>query len=205
MRSTPRTIHAQARLCDGRLRHVSPAPAAQAKSSRELPADAQRSDLDGERLRAGGSVGRTAKLCDVRQRQGGSRSQCGRVSDPIPRTARGVRGRSIRGRDAGAALATLPANQRIYKAIAKVGQIEDCNPPKAQRRAAVDHRNVPRRTRCSIDPDAARRFATTSATTSAALTTSWPSSRSSCSGGPISAAELVAERQHSSASRRCGT
>lgn len=27
-------------------------------------------------------------------------------------------------------MSTLPANQRIYKFIAKVGQIEDCNPPK---------------------------------------------------------------------------
>ena len=29
-------------------------------------------------------------------------------------------------------LDSLPSNQRIYKAIAKVGQIEDCNPPKGR-------------------------------------------------------------------------
>ncbi len=51
-------------------------------------------------------------------------------------------------------LESLPSNQRIYKAIAKTGQIEDCNPPKAKdlpqwviKRGAAHH--------TKIDPDAA--------------------------------------------------
>src|SRR5258707_8403377 len=36
-------------------------------------------------------------------------------------------------------LTSLPANQRIYKAIAKTGQIESCEPPKDLARWAMQH------------------------------------------------------------------
>ncbi len=51
-------------------------------------------------------------------------------------------------------LSSLPKNQRIYKAIAKIGQIEDCNPPAPKDLPQwVVTRATAHRTR--IDPDAA--------------------------------------------------
>jgi DNA polymerase-3 subunit delta len=51
-------------------------------------------------------------------------------------------------------LNSLPANQRIYKAIAKTGKIEDCNPPKDAVRWAADHGQSAHGIKLS--PDAAR-------------------------------------------------
>ena len=50
---------------------------------------------------------------------------------------------------------SLPANQRIYKAIVKVGQIEDCNPPKGKDLPAWIIRHARAAHGAAIAPDAA--------------------------------------------------
>jgi DNA polymerase-3 subunit delta len=50
-------------------------------------------------------------------------------------------------------LESLPSNQRIYKAIAKVGQIEPCAPPKDLARWVIAHAKAAHR--ATIAPDAA--------------------------------------------------
>src|SRR4051812_49406819 len=51
-------------------------------------------------------------------------------------------------------LNSLPANQRIHKAIAKTGKIEDCNPPKDAVRWVADHAQSAHAIK--LTPDAAR-------------------------------------------------
>lgn len=54
-------------------------------------------------------------------------------------------------------LNSLPSNQRIYKAIAKTGKIEDCNPPKDVTRWIADHGKTAHGV--TLTPDAARLMA----------------------------------------------
>lgn len=54
-------------------------------------------------------------------------------------------------------LNSLPSNQRIYKAIAKTGKIEDCNPPKDVTRWIADHGKAGHGV--TLTPDAARLMA----------------------------------------------
>ena len=54
-------------------------------------------------------------------------------------------------------MTTLPANQRIYKAIAKVGKVESCEPPKDLARWAIDRGKIAHQ--IVVMPDAARLLA----------------------------------------------
>lgn len=119
---------------------------------KELPADVQRIDVDGERvelaavldeLRSFAMFG-SGKLVVVRS-----------ADDFISRFREQLEDYVARPSDSGTLVLrvnTLPANQRITKAIAKVGQIEECNPPKDLARWVVQHAKVHKVT---IDPHAA--------------------------------------------------
>ena len=106
---------------------------------KQMPPDVQRVDVDGERaeladvldeLRSFAMFG-GAKLVVVRDADAlitRFREQLeDYVNSPSPSGTLVLR------------LNTLPATQRIAKAIAKVGKIEDCNPPKDVVRWIVDH------------------------------------------------------------------
>jgi DNA polymerase-3 subunit delta len=95
-----------------------------------LPSDAQRSDFDGER----------AELADVLDELrsfamfGGSKVVVVRNADEFVSRFREQLEDYVAAPSDSAVLilrfTSLPANQRIHKAIAKVGHIEDCAPPK---------------------------------------------------------------------------
>src|SRR5215203_1372016 len=105
----------------------------------QLPPDAQRSDVDGER----------AELADVLDELrsfamfgGGKVVVVRNGGDFITRFRDQLEEYVARPSDSATLvlrLDALPANQRIYKAIAKVGAIEDCNPPKDLKRWIVQH------------------------------------------------------------------
>src|SRR4051794_21593483 len=117
-----------------------------------LPSDVQRIDVDGERvelaqvldeLRSFAMFG-SGKLVVVRS-----------ADDFISRFREQLEEYVAHPSDSGTLvlrLDSLPSNQRIYKAIAKTGQIEACNPPKDLARWVVDHAKVHKVT---IDPQAA--------------------------------------------------
>jgi DNA polymerase III delta subunit len=106
---------------------------------KQLPADAQRVDVDGER----------AELADVLDELrsfamfGGTKLVVVRDADAfLTRFREPLEDYVASPSDSGTLvlrLNTLPANQRIYKGIAKTGQIEDCNTPKDVVRWVVDH------------------------------------------------------------------
>ena len=97
---------------------------------RELPADVQRSDLDGER----------AELSEVLDELrgfamfGGAKAVVVRNADTLLSRYREAIESYVASPTETSTLVlrfnSLPANQRIYKAIAKNGQILDANPPK---------------------------------------------------------------------------
>ena len=95
-----------------------------------LPPDAQRSDFDGEKAELANV------LDDLRSFAmfGGGKVVVVRDADEfITRYREQLEDYVARPSDSATLvlrLNSLPSNQRIYKAIAKVGQIEDCNPPK---------------------------------------------------------------------------
>ena len=98
----------------------------------ELPVDVQRIDLDGER----------AQLSDVLDELrsfamfGGAKVVVVRDADPfVSRYREPLEDFLARPPETGTLvlrLTSLPSNQRIYKAIAKVGAVEACEPPKGK-------------------------------------------------------------------------
>jgi DNA polymerase III delta subunit len=118
-----------------------------------LAPDAQRSDVDGER----------AALADVLDELrsfamfGGGKVVVVRSADDfISRFREPLEEYVAHPSDSATLvlrLGSLPSNQRIYKAVAKVGTIEDCNPPKDVRRWIVQHAKTAHKV--TIDPDAA--------------------------------------------------
>lgn len=118
-----------------------------------FPKDVQRIDLDGEKaslaqvldeVRSFAMFG-GAKLVVVRD-----------ADDFVSRFRQQLEEYVARPSDSGTLvlrLSSLPGNQKIHKAIAKTGQIEDCNPPKDLRRWIVQHAKSAHRV--AIDPDAA--------------------------------------------------
>jgi len=105
----------------------------------ELPADAQRVDLDGER----------AELSDVLDELrsfamfGGGKVVIIRSADVFLSRFREPLEDYVAAPCTSSALIlrldTLPSNQRIYKAIAKVGRIERCEPPKDLSQWVIRH------------------------------------------------------------------
>jgi len=98
-----------------------------------LPPDAQRSDFDGEKAEL------SAVLDDLRSFAmfGGGKVVIVRNGDEfVTRFREHLEDYAQHPSDSATLILrmnTLPTNQRIYKFIAKTGQIEDCNPPKAER------------------------------------------------------------------------
>lgn len=119
----------------------------------QLPADAQRVDLDGERaelaevldeLRSFAMFG-SGKVVVLRNADASLTRFREQLEDYVASPS-----------DSGTLilrLDSLPANQRIYKAIAKVGQIETCTPPKDLARWAIAHAKAAHK--AAIAPDAA--------------------------------------------------
>src|SRR5687767_12790058 len=124
---------------------------------KQMPPDVQRVDIDGERaeladvldeLRSFAMFG-GAKLVVVRDADAFISKFREQLEDYVAAPA-----------DTGTLvlrLHSLPANQRIYKAIAKVGKIEDCNPPKDVVRWVVEHGKTAHG--ITLNPDAARLLA----------------------------------------------
>ena len=118
-----------------------------------LPSDAQRIDLDGER----------AELADVLDELrsfamfGSGKVVVLRSADAfLTRFRAQVEDYVASPSDSGTLilrLESLPSNQRIYKAIAKVGQIESCAPPKDLARWVIAHAKTAHK--ATIAPDAA--------------------------------------------------
>jgi DNA polymerase-3 subunit delta len=125
---------------------------------RQLPQGAQRSDVDGER----------AELADVLDDLrsfamfGGAKVVVVRSADAFLTRFREQLEDYVAAPAESATLVlrlnSLPANQRIHKAIAKVGQIIDCNPPKAKDLPAWIVKRAPAH-KVRIDTDAARLLA----------------------------------------------
>lgn len=119
-----------------------------------MPADVQRADVDGER----------AELADVLDELrsfamfGGAKLVVVREADAfITRFREQLEDYVASPSDSGTLvlrLNSLPSNQRIYKAIAKTGKIEDCNPPKDVVRWVADYGQSTHGIKLS--PDAAR-------------------------------------------------
>jgi DNA polymerase III subunit delta len=119
----------------------------------QLPPDAQRADLDGER----------AELADVLDELrsfamfGGGKVVVVRNADAFLTRFREQLEEYVASPSDSATLIlrfdSLPSNQRIYKAIAKAGQIEPCAPPKDLARWAIAHAKSAHG--ATITPDAA--------------------------------------------------
>jgi DNA polymerase-3 subunit delta len=120
----------------------------------QLPGDAQRIDLDGERaelaevldeLRSFAMFG-SAKVVVVRN-----------ADEFLTRFREQLEDYVARPSDSGVLilrLQSLPANQRIYKAIARVGSVESCEPPKDLPRWVIQRAREEQGV--AIAPDAAR-------------------------------------------------
>jgi DNA polymerase-3 subunit delta len=97
---------------------------------REMPGDAQRSDMDGERCELAEVLDELRSFAMF----GGSKLVCVRNADAFLTRFRESLEEYVAAPSEAATLVlrlnSLPSNQRIYKAIAKVGEIVDCNPPK---------------------------------------------------------------------------
>src|SRR4051812_25453808 len=119
-----------------------------------LPADAQRTDLDGER----------AELTDVFDELrsfamfGGGKVVVLRSADAFLTRFREQLESYVSHPSQSATLIlrleSLPSNQRIYKAIAKIGVIEKCDPPKDLAGWAIAHAASAHKVK--LAPDAAR-------------------------------------------------
>ena len=117
----------------------------------ELPPDAQRTDLDGER----------AELSDVLDELrsfamfGGGKVVVVRSADEfLSRFREQLENYVAQPSDSSTLvlrLESLPSNQRIYKAIAKVGVIEKCDPPKDLARWVITHANEAHKIKISTD------------------------------------------------------
>jgi DNA polymerase-3 subunit delta len=122
---------------------------------RELGPDAQRRDIDGER-------GELAEVLDELRSFamfGGAKVVVVRDADAFVSRFREPLETYLAAPSEASTLVlrlgSLPSNQRIYKIIAKVGQIHDCNPPKARELAKwVMERGAVHKVR--VDAEAAR-------------------------------------------------
>ena len=119
----------------------------------QLPSDAQRIDLDGERAELSTvldelrsfSMFASSKAVIVRNAEAFLTRFREQLEDYVAKPSDSAT-LILR-------LETLPSNQRIYKAIAKAGQIENCQPPKELARWVVQHAKVAHK--ATITPDAA--------------------------------------------------
>ena len=117
----------------------------------QLPPQTQRVDFDGER----------AELADVLDELrsfamfGGTKAVLVRSADAFLTRFRSQLEDYVAAPSDSAVLIlrfeTLPSNQRIYKAIAKVGQIENCAPPKDLSRWAIEHAKSAHRVTIAAD------------------------------------------------------
>ena len=124
---------------------------------KQMPADTQRADVDGER----------AELADVLDELrsfamfGGAKLVVVRDADAfITRFREPLEDYVSNPSDSGTLvlrLNSLPKQQRIYKAIAKVGAIEDCTPPGDVAKWIVEHGRTAHR--IAVNADAARLLA----------------------------------------------
>ena len=117
----------------------------------ELPADAQRTDLDGER----------AELADVLDELrsfamfGAGKVVVVRNADEFLSKFREQLEHYVAQPSDSATLIlrleSLPSNQRIYKAIAKVGAVENCDPPKDLAKWVITHANETHKIKIAIE------------------------------------------------------
>ena len=125
---------------------------------RQLPADAQRTDLDGERCELSEVLDELRSFAMF----GGGKLVVVRNADAFLTKFREQLENYVLAPSEASTLVlrldALPSNQRIYKAITKVGQIVACNPPKLKDipqwiiARAASHK-------VRVDPDAARQLA----------------------------------------------
>ncbi|HSU68940.1 MAG TPA: DNA polymerase III subunit delta [Tepidisphaeraceae bacterium] len=119
----------------------------------ELPADAQRVDLDGERAELSEVLDELRSFAMF----GGGKVVVVRSADAFLTRFREQLEDYVAAPCDSATLImrfeSLPSNQRIYKAIAKSGQIEPCTPPKDLARWVVQHAKTAHG--ATIAPDAA--------------------------------------------------
>jgi DNA polymerase III delta subunit len=122
---------------------------------RQLPGDAQRSDLDGERCELSEVLDELRSFAMF----GGGKLVTVRAADTfLTRFREQLEAYVLAPSEASTLvlrLTTLPSNQRIYKAITKVGQIIDCNPPKLKDIPQWIISRAPTH-KVRVDPDAAR-------------------------------------------------
>jgi DNA polymerase-3 subunit delta len=117
----------------------------------QLPPDAQRTDLDGER----------AELADVFDELrsfamfgGGKVVVLRNADDFLSKFREQLENYVAQPSDSSTLilrLESLPSNQRIYKAIAKVGVIESCEPPKDLARWVITHADESHKIKISTD------------------------------------------------------
>ncbi|HEV2296714.1 MAG TPA: DNA polymerase III subunit delta [Tepidisphaeraceae bacterium] len=121
----------------------------------QLPPDAQRMDFDGETAQLGDILD---ELQSYAMFGGGTKLVTVRESDALITRYREQLEDYVNKPSSSATLvlrlSSLPATQRIAKAIAKVGAIESCSPPKDLVRWAIDH--AKRAHQIALMPDAAK-------------------------------------------------
>jgi DNA polymerase-3 subunit delta len=119
----------------------------------ELPSDVQRIDMDGERAELSEVLDELRSFAMF----GGGKVVVVRNADAfITRFREQLEDYVARPSDSATLilrLESLPSNQRIYKAIAKVGQIETCTPPKDLARWAIQHAKTAHKV--TLSPEAA--------------------------------------------------
>jgi DNA polymerase III delta subunit len=123
-----------------------------AKITREMGADAQRSDYDGETaqlaevlddLRCYSMFGGCGKLVVIRNADAFITRFREQLEDYVSAPS-----------DSGTLvlrLSSLPATQRIHKAIAKTGQIISCDPPKDLAKWAIEHAKTSQKVTLALD------------------------------------------------------
>ena len=120
----------------------------------QLPADAQRADIDGERAELAEVLD---ELRSFAMFGGGKVVVVRNADDFVSRFREQLEDYVAQPSDSATLilrLESLPSNQRIYKAIAKVGAIESCEPPKDLSRWVVQHAKTAHDV--TISPEAAK-------------------------------------------------
>lgn len=120
----------------------------------QLPADAQRADIDGERAELAEVLD---ELRSFAMFGGGKVVVVRNAADFLSRFREQLEEYVAHPSDSATLilrLESLPSNQRIYKAIAKIGAIESCEPPKDLGRWVVQHAKTAHDV--TISPEAAK-------------------------------------------------
>ena len=121
----------------------------------QLPPDAQRTDFDGETAQLGDVLD---ELQSFAMFGGGTKLVIVRETDALITRYREQLEDYVNKPSTSATLVlrlnSLPATQRIAKAIAKVGAVESCSPPKDLARWAIDHAKHAHK--ITLMPDAAK-------------------------------------------------